>query len=177
MLCAAVCAARVGAWWTGNSVGVTWAGRGLPSGDNHAIGLVTLRMGYVSVTQRGVIHAGRFNELMSSMFADSMPADGWSAVPVSDVSGDDFGLKRDGSGETLLLPAWVVAILLGFLPLWWVKSFRRDRRRSKRRDAGQCLACGYDLRESPERCPECGAAVGGEYPRSGSSAVGVSGGT
>ena len=33
---------------------------------------------------------------------------------------------------------------------------RKTSRRSRLR-RGLCLACGYDLRASPEQCPECGA--------------------
>src|SRR5688572_8423841 len=32
----------------------------------------------------------------------------------------------------------------------------RTRAMRLRRDAGQCIGCGYDLRASKERCPECG---------------------
>lgn len=33
------------------------------------------------------------------------------------------------------------------------------RRAEKRAESGLCRHCGYDLRGSPERCPECGAAA------------------
>jgi hypothetical protein len=39
------------------------------------------------------------------------------------------------------------------------RIFRRHRRAVRRLAAGQCVACGYDLRASPGGCPECGLAV------------------
>jgi hypothetical protein len=41
---------------------------------------------------------------------------------------------------------------LPFLMLVTLSVVRRYRRKAP----GQCHVCGYDLRESPERCPECG---------------------
>ena len=58
--------------------------------------------------------------------------------------------------RSLLVPDWFLLALVA-APLCWGAA-RRHRRRS-RRGAGLCPACGYDLRASPGRCPECGAAA------------------
>jgi hypothetical protein len=50
-------------------------------------------------------------------------------------------------------PSWQVFLVTTMLPAaWW---FRR-RRRFRVERAGLCASCGYDLRATPERCPECG---------------------
>ncbi|HWE97527.1 MAG TPA: hypothetical protein VG269_26450 [Tepidisphaeraceae bacterium] len=58
----------------------------------------------------------------------------------------------------VVLPHWVIFALLAVLPSfrlaliaggWMIRKFRRKE--------GCCAACGYDLRATPDRCPECGA--------------------
>lgn len=52
------------------------------------------------------------------------------------------------------LPRWCVILLTAIAPALWLG--RRVQKRKTRR-AGLCETCGYDLRATPERCPECGA--------------------
>lgn len=43
---------------------------------------------------------------------------------------------------------------------WHTDNVLDNAKRRKRRAALQCLHCGYDLRATPTRCPECGHEVG-----------------
>ena len=46
---------------------------------------------------------------------------------------------------------------MGIAFSWLV--FRSERERRRQRLFGRCRVCGYDLRASVERCPECGTPI------------------
>jgi hypothetical protein len=55
------------------------------------------------------------------------------------------------------VPLWFLLGLAGAFPAVAGFRHRRHRRLSERSRRGLCLTCGYDLRASPDRCPECGS--------------------
>jgi predicted RNA-binding Zn-ribbon protein involved in translation (DUF1610 family) len=54
-------------------------------------------------------------------------------------------------------PFWCVVAATAVLPLGWATMRWRPRVCRGRKSLGLCTSCGYDLRATPERCPECGA--------------------
>ena len=58
--------------------------------------------------------------------------------------------------ELVFLPLGLPLLLSAALPALWLA---RAVRSSRRRRAGLCRRCGYDLRATPGRCPECGAVA------------------
>ena len=55
-----------------------------------------------------------------------------------------------------IIPLWMLIVPAAVA--WAPAAWRAVRGRTRRR-AGHCRACGYDVRATPERCPECGTAA------------------
>lgn len=70
-----------------------------------------------------------------------------------EVNTDDSGRARLAG---MIMPLYFPAILLAtFVTIY----FHRRALRNWRRRRGCCLSCGYDLRATLDRCPECGTQV------------------
>ena len=111
----------------------------------------------------------------------SMPSTAWREVeqpawprstfnPVYLPSGVRFQrgagyFMRHGAGNPWMYPITSVSMDLGTLAVVFalppivvgLVALRRWWRRRRRLAAGLCASCGYDLRATPELCPECGA--------------------
>jgi hypothetical protein len=58
--------------------------------------------------------------------------------------------------RVVIFPFWLAVLLMAMPTAWALLAESRARRRRWRARHGCCNNCGYDLRASPERCPECG---------------------
>ena len=87
---------------------------------------------------------------------------GGNAALAFDLQDFGPGAPRE-RGWLVCLPYWAV-----FAPTagaaWLCLSGTARRRRAARARAGLCRACGYDLRATPGRCPECGTMAPAPLP-------------
>jgi hypothetical protein len=149
--------------------------RGYFATDGIARARVTvLEPRYYEVTARSLLtHQGAIVYLMDKErgWADSEVKDEsfWArsnsppgSQPVTLTPSESI-LNRMGFGSiewpahlAVWFPCWLLCITFAVLPLLWLQ---RRWRRSRRIGHGRCQTCGYDLRATPERCPECGAVA------------------
>ncbi|HEX2971642.1 MAG TPA: hypothetical protein VHP11_04885 [Tepidisphaeraceae bacterium] len=81
----------------------------------------------------------------------------WTRFTFSRNQGGEWDPKTNKnynlSGHGLTVPLWFLAAV-SCLPS--IPVLTRQIRNRYRRRSGLCPTCGYDLRATPDRCPECG---------------------
>jgi hypothetical protein len=97
-------------------------------------------------------HYRAFDDVPRS-YARSYPPTGWNAIGFKWYSGRTH--------SSVCFPYWLVMLVSAGGPAAWWLGRRRRRQRVELERAGRCVGCGYDLRATPERCPECGLAQAG----------------
>jgi hypothetical protein len=115
------------------------------------------RLGFLKIRADGnVISQTRHGDLMPAL---GLLGFGWQSHrfrkgvtlfgPEEKPIGGTFTLEYD----VLAVPYWAMLTLAAILPAAWLRGLLILQRR---RATGCCERCGYDLRASPDRCPECG---------------------
>jgi hypothetical protein len=109
----------------------------------------------IAISDRWLFHR-EATEKPSISFVAFLP-DG-SGAPFA--AGHDVGLMSTTTGvmrfdvgvSFVKFPIWIPLLLSAALPAAWLIR----RRTGYRWHLGLCPRCGYDLRATPDRCPECG---------------------
>jgi hypothetical protein len=81
------------------------------------------------------------------------PVETWSRLGFRGVRGVD---ETGAWAWSVSGPCWAIVLATALLGLPVLRPMVAARRRRRRAARGACVNCGYDLRATPGRCPECG---------------------
>ena len=80
---------------------------------------------------------------------------GWPIIP--NYYEVPVGGSQSTAASAIQVPLWIPTVAFG-ATFYLCRPLHFHRRR-KRKKLGLCIKCGYDLRGSKDRCPECGEAI------------------
>jgi hypothetical protein len=88
-------------------------------------------------------------------YAATSPSGRWWNPSAFSYSSERQRLGPAGDSDQVWLefPLWLLLLIFLVMP---VIALRADLRRRRQYGPGCCPTCGYDLRATPEQCPECG---------------------
>jgi hypothetical protein len=171
LLCIATALLWVRSYFAGDKLTCTWA---LPAEAR--------RVFLPAFTNKGMLYLTRYDfsfsgTLPHGFFGDTTADFDWESFQPFPASGgiagyfagfhatdesrtkpltDPPGVRQTERWRTLTMPLWAPMIAFGVLPGVVLVRYRKRRRRTSRMTRGLCPNCGYDLRATPEVCPECG---------------------
>lgn len=105
---------------------------------------------------RQLAAAGATHQRLQAHYNDEVDYWIWYTFFRSSTEPGGANINRTGVYECwwLVVRARLLFLVFSSLPaIWWLLRWRK-RRRAR---AGFCIVCGYDLRATPNKCPECGA--------------------
>jgi hypothetical protein len=79
-----------------------------------------------------------------------------ASPPATRIFGWRFRCRIRPDGSSVECPTWLPAALLAIIGTPLLVWIRRRDQAFERSKQGCCPACGYDLRATPDSCPECG---------------------
>ena len=98
-------------------------------------------------------------DTVASFDSSTMHNKWWERFGICLLKDHYSDLNPDNVCSGVRLPLWIFTLPAFVLLMFWMSRFlvRMNRRRNNR-----CVVCGYDLRGSSGRCPECGTSVANE---------------
>jgi hypothetical protein len=112
---------------------------------------------WVAVSARGRFHAARVTYLVYQPHGWRWASAPDRSLTIEDPTGALAGIGVSLDPRSVTCPYALSAFILAILSTPWVLTRVRHAIRPRLHRAGHCPRCGYDLRATPDRCPECGA--------------------
>jgi hypothetical protein len=162
LLLIAIATILIRSYWYADQIGYSTDTKSPPSWNKHYILIGRGRLGFISSVFHPTEYMTHKRWFHDSSPAEEFPWDWFYSQASLKILG--FGVAElpyltpssilVNDLHVVILPIWSLLLPLSVPPALLLLRVRRRKIRLRR---GLCPTCGYDLRATPDKCPECGA--------------------